>query len=37
MTYIIGYEDGDIVNVDIRMKWFVKYSRTSGLQIFFDS
>jgi len=30
-TYKIGYEVADIVNFDIRRKWFVTYSCTCGL------
>jgi len=38
MTYIIDYVVADIINFDIRKKWFVKYSCTCGLQIlFFDN
>jgi hypothetical protein len=33
-TYIIGCEVADIVNVDIRRAWFVKYSCPCGLQTF---
>jgi hypothetical protein len=38
MTYIIDYVVADIINFDIRKKWFDKYSCTCGLQtLLFDN